>query len=461
MKSKILKITGITLLVLIAFVGASPWFFKGKITSIIRARADKDLRAHVYFSDADISLFRNFPKMTISLNNLQVVCVGEFQDDTLVSAKQFDLTCNFGSLISGDSIKLNSITINEPRFHAVVHQNGHANWNIIKTDEYPGEHIDSSARAFNWAIQRYAVHNGYIEYLNEGKNIHLEVFNFEQEGRGNFSSELFTLKTKTTADALDFNYSGTIPCRLSAKTQMDLSLHVDSKTHTWSFNTDQIAFNDLKLHAEGFFQWINDSSYNMNIKFKAPSTQFKNILSMLPALYQKDFASIESNGQVNFNGFIKGKYDEKHVPSYHTNLYVQNGYFKYPDLPVPVEHIHLGVQIDNPDGITDHTTINISEGHVEINKDTVDLHVFLKNPKSKPYIDFAFVGKLDLANMSKAIKLDPGARLSGLLEAKIHAKGNVPGAEKHKKDIFQSSGNLSLDKFFIRVHCIPEGNRIG
>ena len=457
MKSKILKITGISLLVLVTFVGAAPWLFKSKITSIVKARANNDLRAHIYFSSADISLFRNFPKLTISLDNLQVTCVGEFQDDTLLTAKQFDLTCNMGSLISGDSIKLYSLTLNEPRFHAVVHQNGHANWNIVKTDEYPGEHFDSSARAFNWAVKKYAIHNGYLEYLNEGKNIHLEVFNLENEGRGNFSSELFTLKTKTTADAISFNYGGAIPCRLSAKTQMDLSLHVDSKTHTWSFNTDQISFNDLKIHTEGFFQWINDSSYNMNIKFKAPSTQFKTILSMLPALYQKDFASIESNGQVNFNGFVRGKYDEKHIPSYHANLYVQNGYFKYPDLPAPVEHIHLGVQIDNPDGITDHTTINISEGHVEINKDTVDLHVFLKNPKSKPFIDFGLVAKLDLANISRAIKLDQGARLSGLLEANIHAKGNVPGTEKHKKDIFQSDGNLSLSNFSYASVAYPRG----
>ncbi len=457
MKSKILKITGITLLVLIAFVGAAPWLFKGKITSLVKAHAEKDLRAHVSFSGVDISLFRNFPKISIGLDNFQITCVGEFQDDTLISARQLDLTCAIGSLISGDSIEINAITINEPRFHAVVHPNGHANWNIIKTTDYPGEHIDSSARAFNWGIQRYAVHNGYVEYLNEGKNIHLEVFNLEQEGRGNFSSELFTLKTKTTADVVNFNYEGAIPCRLSAKTRIDLALHVDNKTHTWSFNTDQVSFNDLKLHTEGFFQWINDSSYNMNIKFKAPSTQFKNILSMLPALYQKDFASIESNGQVNFNGFIRGKYDEKHVPSYHTNLYVLNGYFKYPDLPVPVEHIRLGLQIDNPDGITDHTTINVSEGHVEIDKDTVDLHVFLKNTKTKPFIDIAFNGKLDLANLSKAIKLDPGGRLSGLLDAKMFAKGNIPGPEKHKKDNFQSSGNISLTNFSYASIAYPRG----
>jgi hypothetical protein len=238
---------------------------------------------------------------------------------------------------------------------------------------------------------------------------------------------------------------------------MDISFHVDTKTHTCSFNTDQISFNDLKLHTEGFFQWISDSSYNTNIKFKAPSTQFKTILSMLPALYQKDFASIETNGQVNFNGFIRGKFDEKHTPSYHTNLYIQNGYFKYPDLPAAVEHIRLGVQIDNPDGVTDHTTVNISEGHVELDKDTIDLHLLLKNPKSRPFMDFGFVAKLDLANISKAVKLDHGARLSGLLEANVYAKGNVSGTEKHQKDIFKSTGNLSLTNFSYASVAYPRG----
>ena len=102
---------------------------------------------------------------------------------------------------------------------------------------------------------------------------------------------------------------------------------------------------------------------------------------MMPSVYQKDFASIESNGQVNFNGFIKGKYDEKHFPAYHANLYVLNGYFKYPDLPMPVENINLGIQVDNPDGISDHLTINISDAHAEINNDTMDLHLLVKNLK--------------------------------------------------------------------------------
>jgi hypothetical protein len=97
MKSKILKITGISLLVLVAFVGAAPWLFKGKITSIIKTRASNDLRAHVYFSGADISLFRNFPKMTISLDNLRSPASANFRMIPCHS-KQSDLTCNMGAV---------------------------------------------------------------------------------------------------------------------------------------------------------------------------------------------------------------------------------------------------------------------------------------------------------------------------------------------------------------------------
>ena len=457
MKAKILKIAGLTLLVLITFVWSAPYIFKGKIIHLVKAQINKELRAHVNFSDVNISLFRQFPRIAIGLDNVQVTCVGEFQGDTLITANQFDIACDIRSLISGDSIKLYSITANAPRFHALVHKDGHSNWNILKTDKDRYENIDSSTRPFKMEIQRYAIHNGYLDYSDERKDIHIVVVNFEHEGEGNFSSDLFTLKTKTTADVIHFDFSGAIPYRVSAKTSIDLAFRVDNKTHTFSFNTDRVSFNDLKLHTEGFFQWINDSSYNMNIRFKTPSTEFKNILSMLPSVYQKDFASIESNGQVNFNGFIKGKYDRNHFPSYHTNLFVENGFFKYPDLPVPVENIKLALQIDNPDGVTDHTTINISEGHAELNHDSLDLRLFVKNLKTKPFIDFAFSGRLDLANISKSIKLEPGTRLSGLINANIHAKGDIPEIEIHKKESFQAGGNFDLSEFTYSSKSYPGG----
>jgi uncharacterized protein involved in outer membrane biogenesis len=457
MKSKILKIAGIVLLVAATLVWSTPWLLKGKITRLVKAQLNQQLRAHVNFSDVNLSLFHHFPKITIGLDSVVVTCVGEFQGDTLVTASQFNIICDAKGFLSGDSVQVFGIAVQEPRVHAVTNAYGHSNWNILKATADPIQFTDSSSKVFKWGIKQYAIHNGFIDYVDERKKIHLEVVNLEQEGKGDFNADLFTLKTKTTADAVHFDYSGAIPYKVAAKTNIDLVFHVDNKTHTYSFNTDQVFLNDLKLHTDGFFQWVNDSAYVMNIRFKAPSTKFKNILSMLPAVYGKDFASIESSGQVNFNGFIKGKYDEKHFPAFHTNLFVRSGFFKYPDLADGVENINLGLQLDNPDGMTDHTTLNISEAHAEVNHESLDLHLLLKNPETQPFIDFGFVGKLDLGNISKFMKLEPGTQLSGVFNADIHAKGNIAEVESHKKDLFEAGGNLEVRDFLFLSKAYPGG----
>ncbi len=458
MKSKFLKISGITLLVLVTFVWSAPLLFKGKITRLVKAHINQDMRAHVNFSDVDISLFRHFPGITIGLENVQVTCVGEFQGDTLVTAKRFDMACDALSVISGDSINVYSLTLNEPRFHAVIHKDGHANWNIFKPDMDSDKVIDSSTRAFKLGIQRYTIHKGYADFLDERKDMHVTVVNLEHEGRGNLSSDdLFTLKTKTTADAVDVEQNSAISYRFAAKTKINISFRVDNKSHTYSFNTDQVDFNDLKFHTEGFFQWINDSSYNMNIHFKVPSTKFKDFLSVLPSVYQQDFASVESGGQINFNGYIRGKYDDKHFPAYHTNFFVRNGSIKYPDLSGAVENMNLGIQVDNPDGVADHATVNISEAHAELNNETLDLHLLVKNLETKPFIDFGFVGKLDLANLSKCMKLEPGTHLSGVFSADIHAKGNLSENVNRKKDLFQAGGDVDLENFSFVSGAHPDG----
>jgi hypothetical protein len=144
-------------------------------------------------------------------------------------------------------------------------------------------------------------------------------------------------------------------------------------------------------------------------------------------------------------------------PAYHTNLFVQNGYIKYPDLPAPVENIRFGLQIDNPDGSPDHLTVNVSEAHAEINHDSLDMHLLVKNLNTKPFIDFALAGKMDLSNFSKSFKLESGTHLEGMLIADVHAKGDMAEMENHKKDPFEAGGDFRLENFSYTSKSFPAG----
>ena len=89
-------------------------------------------------------------------------------------------------------MKIHSIVIHEPRIHAIVHKDGSANWDIVKEDTAAVE-TSEAAKPFQLSLQRYAIHKGYLLYKDEPADMSSEIINLEHEGKGDFTSDLFTL----------------------------------------------------------------------------------------------------------------------------------------------------------------------------------------------------------------------------------------------------------------------------
>jgi hypothetical protein len=453
---KFVKIFGFTLLFLIGVAFAAPYLFKGKLLELAKNQINKNSTAKTDFSDLDISFFRSFPKVSIALENPQIVGTGEFALDTLFSAKKIDVAVDLMSIIKGSEYKIYNIDLEEPRIHAIVHKNGKTNWKISQPSS---DTSSSSTKPFSMALRSYSIHHGYIEYKDEESNMAMEVVNLDHQGSGTFNSDEFVLTTKSSSDAISFRY-GAFPFLANTKTIIDADLQVNNKTNTYSFKTDKVYLNDMKLNVEGFFQLMNDSMYKMDIAFNTPSSSFKNILSLVPSIYQKDFNSIQTTGEASLKGFVKGIYSSNQLPAYNLDVKINNGYFKYPDLPKPVKNINMSVVIDNPDGITDHTIVNIPNAHMELGQDPFDFRLLVKNPISNLYIDAGAKGKIDLSGVKQFAKLSADTKLDGIIEADLTAKGNVNALEKKQFNQFYASGNMKLDHFYYASTSYPDAIEI-
>lgn len=455
---KILKITALVLVLLIGFLFAAPYLFKSQIVAFVKKQINNNLSAKVDFKDVDISFFRHFPRVAVALDGLQVVGLDEFSADTLISAKRIDAAVNIMSVIKGKDMTIYSVLVDQPRIHAKVTKEGKANWDITKPDSSAITAPEES-RPFQMSLQEYAINDGYILYDDRSSDMKAEILHLHHEGSGDFTSEKFVLSTKTKAEALNFTY-GAIPYFANTQTGIDADIQIDNSTNTYTFKTDKINLNELKLNADGFFQLANDSTYKMDIKFNAPSTDFKHLLSLIPVVYQKDFKGIKTSGEAVFNGFVKGTYSSTEIPAYNVNLDVKNGFFQYPDLPKPVKNINLSLKVDNPDGITDHTTINIPQAHIELDNDPFDFRVLIKNPISDMFVDAAAKGKLDLSKVAQLVKLDAGTRLSGLLNADVNVKGKVNAIQNQQFDQFNAGGTIDLNNFFYASNEYPDGVKL-
>lgn len=451
---KVLKITGIVLLVLIAAAFIIPIVFKKQITNLVKSEINKSLTATVDFKDVSISLFRHFPKVSIALENLSVVGTNEFAGDTLVSANNIDVSANLISVIKGKDIKVSGIFLESPRIHALVNKEGKANWDITKPSADTSASSDTSASAFKMTLSKYEINNGYIYYEDKTADMSAEIKGFDHSGSGDFTQDVFTLSTKTNADAVNFNYAG-VPYLAQTKTDIGADIEIDNKISKYNFKTDDISLNNLKLSANGFFQLINDSTYGMDINFKSPSNDFKDILSMVPAVYKNDFDKIKTSGSTAFSGFVKGTYSPVQLPAYDVNLEVKDGFFQYPDLPKPVKNIQIALQASNKDGQMDNTVVNLSKGHLEMGSEPFDFRFIFKNPETVQYIDAVAKGKLDLSQVTQFVKLEGNTKLAGLIGADIFAKGSMAALQAQQGD-FSAGGFLDIQKLFYSSDAFPQ-----
>jgi len=453
---KFLKIFFISLVLLIGLLFASTYFFRDKIVALVKTEINKNINAKVDFKQVDISFFRHFPKVSIGLDEVQVLGTDYFAADTLLYAKRIDATVDIMSFFRGKNMNIYNVFLEQPHINAIVTKEGFTNWDIVKQDET--ETSSTETKPFNLKLQKYGIEQGYIKYTDAESSMSAVIENLNHSGSGDFTSNLFTLKTNTSADAVTFTY-GLIPYLAKVKTVVTANIKVDNKNNVYSFDAVEALLNDLLLNGQGYIKNLANG-YDMDLKFKSTSTDFKNILSLIPAIYKSEFDKVTANGTANFEGFVKGVYSETTMPGYHLAMNIKDGSFKYTDLPKAVNQINFNAVVDNLDGQTDNLIVDITNGHLAIDNEPFDFRLLLKKPVSNMFIDAAAKGKLDLNQVSGFVKLDKGTSIAGLMNADVNIKGNVKEIENKQFNNFYAAGIIDVNNFNYRSANYPTGVKI-
>ena len=444
---------GVIILLFLATAILVPILFKDKIMAVVKKELNEQLNAVTDFKDVDLSLFHNFPHLSVSITSLSISGTESFKNDTLISAKSIDISLDLMKAINGTYDILN-IGLVTPRIHAIVHEDGKANWDITKPA--PATKPATESKPFAMKLRKYSIENGFIEYNDEQGKMHVIIENLNHSGSGDFTSDVFTLATKTSIDAFTF-IDGNISYLNKVKTAIDIDLQVDNKANKYLFNTEKIQLNGLRLSTKGFVQMPDTNNTVMDVQFSTPSNDFKDILSLVPGIYQSNFKDIKTTGKATLGGFVKGTYSKKTMPAYHLNLAIQDGSFQYPDLPQKVSNIQVKLDVNNPDGITDHTVVNLEKGHIDLGTEPFDFRLLLKTPVSNQWIDAGAKGRIDLSQMQKFMKMDASTKLSGVITADVSVKGSIADAKKQQYDKLDASGTIGIANLTYASKDYPDG----
>ena len=441
MLKKVLLGVLLLFVLLIGAIVAVPFLFKDEINAALKEEINKNLNAKVDYGSFDLSLIRSFPNFSFSIDDVSVAGIGEFKGDTLAYIKNFRFTLDIMTVINKEKYKILQVILTEPKIHALVTKDGKANWDIAKpsTDKTT---TSSESSNFAFQINKYAIEKGDIVYEDLKGKTYASVQDLDFSGSGDVTSDVYDFITKTDIASLTYR-SGAVAYLSAAKIKADNTIKIDQKNSKYTFTNNEINVNDLGLLFDGFVK-LNKDNYDLDVKFKSKATTFKSILSLIPAIYQKDFADIKTSGNLKLDGFVKGLYSEFAYPGFGLNLNVSNAMFQYPSLPTAVNNINIDAKITKEQGPLDKTLVNIQKLHADIGTDPIDARIFVSTPISDPNIDMNLKGRLNLANVPKLYPMKDLKTLTGLLVADLTFKGRKSDLDKKNYNAVKAAGNLSV-----------------
>ena len=381
----------------------------------------KNVNAKVQYdaSQIDVTLISSFPDLGVGLGELRVIGLDSFSRDTLAYIPKLTVDLNLMSVIRGEKMQINAVTLTRPRIHVVVLKSGRANWDIAKADTTAAATPADTASRFQLGIKEWRVTDGELAYDDRSIPFQMALEGLNHTGTGDFAQDVFDMTSKTTAERFSMVYAGTE--YVSDKhLDADVTMAMDLANMAFTFKENTVKLNDFVTHFDGTIKMPGDP-IDFDIKFNAPETDFKALLSLLPGMYTPQFKDVTTTGKMSFDGYYKGRMDLLSMPGYGVNLKVNNATFKYPQLPREAKNINVDVSIVDPDGKTENLKVDLRKLHVDLGPDQIDA-VAKINGLAPMQLDGNVKAKINLA---EAMKVYPvaGLTLRGLLDVDATAKG--------------------------------------
>jgi hypothetical protein len=245
----------------------------------------------------------------------------------------------------------------------------------------------------------------------------------------------------------------------NASLALDMDVDADLKNWVYTLRKNTFNLNELVLKFDGTIGMPNDTDMVFDLKYGLEKTDFKPVLSLIPAIYMNDFKDVQASGQLKLNGTIKGTYNDKVMPNILLDMKVDNGMFKYPSLPKSAENIGIDVNLFYDGVQMDNSTVDVNKFHVELGGNPVDLTINVKTPVSDMYVNGNLKMDLDLATVNDVIPLD-STKLTGQIKAGLDFMGYVSSVEKGEYEKFKADGILMIKDFIYSSPDLPREVRI-
>jgi len=451
---KFLLILLIFFVVVIGALAIVPLLFKDRLVTLAQEQINANVNATISVKDIDVSIFKDFPDITLTVEGVGIVGKDKFKGVSLAQVGELAVVLDILSVIKGEQLAVEDIRISDSDINILVLEDGSANYDIALPSEDEEEVEEEESSDFSLKLKNYAIQNANLSYIDKSMGVDCIVKELNHQGQGDFTLSNFVLQTLTDIKALTVSYEG-ISYLAGVKTNLDAGFDIDMDKMLFILKENNLRLNGLDLGINGSLEMPNETDMVLDFGITSKKSEFKNLISLIPAIFLEGFESLKADGTFSLDIKAKGTYNETNYPAFSADLLIDKGLIQYPDLPAAIKNISAAMHVEMPEGTDlDKITVLVEKFHMDMANNPIDFYLSLKTPMSDPDVKAKLFADLDFASLEKVMPLE-GYKLAGKLSSNLRMEGRYSSLEKEQYDAFQATGLLALKNFTASGDSLP------
>ena len=363
------------------------------ITDTVNRIAPEYIDGELSFNRIDISLFKRFPKVSMTLEDFSITYPAERFDsleragvqghmmhhgcsdaaDTLASFKEFSASVSSLPLITG-KIDIPHITLAKPRIFAHVYNDGTANWDIFKTGETEETESESSSALPVISLGKVSLTGDPHIVYTDSRDTVFAMINLKDITLGgridsrnmsrshmNMQMDSLFIAGRTGLDTLAMGIDAlSIKER---KTQMNVNVHAKTFMATRNYGrirvpilvngslslpkdtVPAISIKDLDINVATIPIHVNtdirllENKTGIEGNIVIEDFQVQKIISDYICKFIPEAAQVHTDAHVRMSAEFSGEYDHLtgQLPDIHAELIIPESSISYEQFPHPVE----------------------------------------------------------------------------------------------------------------------------
>ena len=171
-----------------------PFLFKGDILQLVETHISRHIKAELKIGDMSLSMFRSFPDLNVTLEEVSLIGRERFSGDTLLNIPRIEASVNLKSLLSGKEVVVNRFLLKDCRLNLITDTAGYKNWDVLIQDNtgtsasgvfVPAEEKGPAGKSLQLSDIR--IENLFVNDLDYQNSTYFHMEHLDLKLKGNFS----------------------------------------------------------------------------------------------------------------------------------------------------------------------------------------------------------------------------------------------------------------------------------